>query len=414
MKSKQYPVTALALMAACTVAQAAEAPSTIPVTALRSDAAPAAAPGGMATPDLKYSWGGYIKLDSMYSHFSDGDVATPGSARDFYVPGSIPVKSTPEQHSFFDAHAKETRLWFRSDGTWGDHKVGAYVEMDFLVNPGAGQERTTNAYNPGLRRAYLTFDNWLAGQDWSTFQNTGALPEGLDFIGPTESTVFVRQPQLRYTEGSFQVALENPETTLTAHGGASINNVTGDGTLPDLVLRYNAKTGFGDFTIAGIGRQLKANQTALGATAVANGSAAGYGASASGKVPLGDDDLRFMVSGGKGIGRYVGINTIDDAVVDANGGLQSLGLVAGFVAYRHPWSEQWRSSLTLSTLHANNDSANTGVDVTKSVYSGHLNLLYSPLPKITFGGELTYAKRKLESGLDGDMSRLQLSAKYIF
>ena len=33
-----------------------------------------------------------------------------------------------------------------------------------------------------------------------------SLPEAVDFVGPTDGTVFVRQAQLRYTTGNFSLA----------------------------------------------------------------------------------------------------------------------------------------------------------------------------------------------------------------
>ena len=44
----------------------------------------------------------------------------------------------------------------------------------------------------------------------------------------------------------------------------------------------------------------------------------------------------------------------------------------------------------------------------------NVNLIYSPVPKMDFGVELMYANREVESGLDGDLTRLQFSAKYAY
>lgn len=177
--------------------------------------------------------GGYIKLDALFSEFSDGPVAGD-LGRDFYLPALIPVSTGDgESASYLDMHAKETRLYLKADTEVEGRKLGAYVEFDFLVNPGSGDERVTNAYNPGLRRAYISFENWTFGQDWSTFQNGVALPESLDFIGyPSGGTPFIRQPLVRYTLGGFDVSVENPETTITQADGT---RVTADqNTTPDL------------------------------------------------------------------------------------------------------------------------------------------------------------------------------------
>jgi len=367
-------------------------------------AAPAAQAGDVKLGDTTLTWGGYVKLDLMYSRFSEGKVAQ-GSARDFYVPGAIPVETAgADGTSYFDMHAKETRLFLKTATEIEGYKLGSYVEMDFIVNPGAGNERVTNAYNIGLRRAYITLDHWLLGQDWSTFQNLVALPETLDFVAwPTDGTPFIRQPLVRYTLGGLDVSIENPETTVTDAAGKQVT--TDENTVPDLAARYRFSAGDAQFSLAAVARQLK--QDGLG-------SDVGYGLSFAGKVPLGRDDIRFTVSGGDGIGRYIAINTVNDAAVDPSGDLEAFSAYAAFIAYRHMWSEKWRSTLTVSTLRADHDVPLTGDAVTKSVASASLNLLYSPVQKITLGAEFRHAQREVESGADGSLDRLQFSAKYMF
>lgn len=377
-------------------------------TAIAALAAAAMSPMAQAVDfklgDTNLTLGGYIKVDAMYSRFSEGSVLQ-GSPRDFYAPGAIPVSGAAGgSSSYFDMHAKETRLFLKTDTLVEGYKLGSYLEMDFIVNPGAGNERVTNAYNIGLRRAYLTIDNWLIGQDWSTFQNLVALPETLDFVAfPTDGTPFVRQPLVRYTVGGFDVSVENPETTVTT--GTGTQNTTDQNTIPDASARYRFEAGGGQFSIASVVRQLKQDGA---------GSDVGYGLSLAGKIPVGRDDIRFTVSGGDGIGRYIAINTVNDAAVDASGDLEAFSAYAAYIAYRHVWSDKWRSTATVSMLRADHDVALTSDAVTKSVNSASLNLLYSPVPKITVGVEYRRAEREVESGADGSLDRLQVAAKYAF
>ena len=74
----------------------------------------------------------------------------------------------------------------------------------------------------------------------------------------------------------------------------------------------------------------------------------------------------------------------------------------------------WSSNLTLSYLAVDNDTNRTGFGVTKNVGSIRGNLIYSPVPKILFGIELMFANREIETGADGDLTRLQFSAKYAY
>jgi hypothetical protein len=391
-------------------------------------------PEPLKVNEIDIQYGGYVKLDALYSVFSDGDVATPGGLRDFYAPSAIPVagsSAAEDEHSFLDVHAKETRFFFKMDAHLAGARVGGYLEMDFISNPGTGTEVVTNAYNPALRRAFLTYNNWLFGQDWSTFQGLQSLPDTIDFVRwPTDGTVFSRQPLVRYTlpgflGGDWQFALENAETlvrprTGTVSGATPVNAtfVSGDAVAPDVVVRYNWKPSFGDFSVALLGRELRADNAATGGDApnnTAHGTTVGLGASIAGKVPVfGKDDVRFMVTAGEGIGRYVALGAAPDAVVANDNGLEAIPVMAGFVAYRHVWSPRRRSSAMVSTFNADNDTALTGSGQTSSLASARINLMYSPVEKLTFGAELTHAVRELENGEDGTMQRLQFSAMYAY
>ncbi len=354
-------------------------------------------------------FGGFIKLDATASNYSGGDPANGDALREFYLPGSIPVGGADEDTAT-DFNARQTRFWFTTDGMVGGHKVGSRVEMDFQVLPGAGDQRTTSPANPALRRAFVTIDNWLFGQEWTNFQNTNVLPETADYIGPAEGTVFARQAQIRYTRGPFSIAVENPETTVTPFGGGA-RIVADDNSLPDLTARYVATRPWGEVQLSGLLRQLKYENPGL----AIDSSATGWGLSASAKVKVGaQDDLRLMLSGGEGIGRYIGLNFSNDAVLDASGELDAIGVVAGFAAYRHIWSPGWRSNLIYSVQEVDNDTVLTGLGVNSSAQSVRGNLIWSPLTGFDVGAELMFGERELESGANGDMTRLSLFAKYGF
>lgn len=355
------------------------------------------------------TYGGYVKADIFVSDYSDGDLAAGSAGRDFYIPGTIPIGGTDEDPDL-DMHVKESRFFLKTDTDIGGSKLSSYFEMDFLLS-GSGDERISNSYNPRLRHAFITYDGWLMGQTWSTFQDPGALSESLDFVGPAEGTVFARQTQIRYTQGAWQLALENPETTVTPFGGGG-RIITDDNNIPDIVVRYKHAGDWGWLTGAAIARQLS-YEDADPAVNV-DDDQTGFGISVSGKFMLGRDDLRFMVTSGTGLGRYVGLNLANAVVVDQNGDLETIDSLSGFVSYRHLWSEQWRSNLTFSAFSADNDDVLTGGAVTKEAQSMHVNLLFSPNPKFTVGVEYLLATREIEAGDDGDLSRLIFSSKYEF
>lgn len=372
--------------------------------------APAAPADGFRIGNNTVRYGGFVKADYSISQYSGGDPANGDAQRDFYLPGTIPVGGADEGEAT-DFNARQTRFWLTTDGVIGGRKVGTRVEFDFQVLPGTGDQRTTSPSNPALRRAFVTIDNWLFGQEWTNFQILSVLPETADYVGPTEGTTFNRQVQVRYTRGPFSIALENPETTVTPFGAAS-RIVADDNTLPDLTMRYTFTRPWGEAAVSGIVRQLAYETTGVGAI---DSSTVGWGISAAARVKVGErDDLKFMLTAGEGIGRYVGLNFANDAVLDASGELEAIPLVAGFAAYRHYWRPNWRSSLIYAFQNVDNDPALLALSTNAAAQSLRANLIWSPVPSFDVGSELSFGERELESGATGDVTRLTFFAKYGF
>jgi hypothetical protein len=364
--------------------------------------------------DTEVLLGGYIKVDAAVAEYSGGTPPTNSLGRDFYIPALIPVGEPDEDPDpVLDFNPRETRFFFafKNDDVAG-HKVGGKIEFDFQVtNTPFEDERVSNSFVPRMRQAFLTIDDWLIGQTWSTFQDVMALPDNLEFIGPTEGTVFNRQPMIRYTKGPFQFALEQPETLITTETGGRVN--PGVETLPDAVARWNPSGEWGHFSLAAIGRQLRAEGPLIGLEDAE--TAFGWGLSAAGLLKVGPrDDFRFMATYGDGVGRYIGVNIVNDAAVDEDGDLETFETLSGFASYRHFWSPKWRSNLTGGYFQADNPVELVGGGVTESVWSGHANLIYSLSPVVDLGIEYIYADREVESGADGQLNKVLFSAKYGF
>ena len=365
---------------------------------------------GTAYAKTDMTFGGYIKADVMFSDYGNGAPDSGSLSRQFYVPGTIyGEKGNGKQ--VVDFQARESRFNFKTvTDLEGGHSLTGFIELDFMTHTD-GNERVSNSYSPRIRHAFVTYDNWTVGQTWTTFQNPGALPENLDFVGAADGTPFVRQALIKYTSGNFQIALENPETTLTPHtGGARITS--GSGVVPDVIARYNfSQEGGAAYSLAGIVRQLNVEE--LQGTTQLDSTDLGYGVSFAGVIPVGKDDFKFTATYGEGLGRYMALNYANAGVLDSNNEIQTITSYGGFVAYRHWWSEQWRSSFTLSGFSADNDVNLTGGSVNKEAYSGYVNLLYSPTKPLTFGVEFMHALNEREDGVDGDLNRIMFSAKYV-
>lgn len=387
---------------------AAPATAAAPAAAAPTVQTKAIAPN--ALPNTRFVFSGFIKLDAMVSDYDDGEIADGSVGRDFYLPGTIPVGGVGEDPDF-DMHAKQSRFIFGTDTDLDDKSVlSSRLEFD-LYGSSLGDERATNTYGLQLRHAYVQYKNWLVGQTWSNFQDTGVLPETADFIGPTDGTVFVRQAQVRYTSGNFSISLENPETTLTPFGGGARIS-SDDNNVPDVTAAYTFKFANGYVRASALARQLKYETTGTGA--IDDSTIAGA-VSLAAKINFGaNDDLRMMFTAGEGLGRYVGVNFANDAVLDAGNNLEAISGWAAFAAWRHVWQGTLRSTFMVSTSSYDNDAALTGGGVNKQSMSWAGNIFYSPAPKLDVGLELRVAERELESGADGSMKRLHAMARYSF
>jgi len=372
--------------------------------------APAPAPAATEKPAsaTTYKFGGYAKFDSMFSDYSDGTPDGNSLMRQFYYAPQIPVgDGTGGGDTTADFQARESRLNFRADTTTaGGDKITAFVEMDFFTHSD-GNQTVSNSYSPRLRHAFVKYNKWTFGQTWSTFQDVSVLPEALDFVGPAESTTFIRQSMIRYTSGNLELAAENPQTFIS---GATRRDLS---TVPDLIARYTFKLNGGSYIrLAGMLRSLKSISDETGSEV----DETAYGISASAKFKFDNgSDLRAMVTVGDGVGRYVGLGLVRDGYIDAvTDNIETADDLAWFVSYRAVWNDKWRSNFMYGTNHIDYNDDTQVAGFTDNASSFHVNLIHNVLPKLDVGAELIFGERQLVNGTDGDFTRFMISAKYAF
>ncbi|TWX67939.1 hypothetical protein ESZ36_11690 [Colwellia demingiae] len=311
----------------------------------------------------KISFGGYIKVDARYV---DGNVAY----RPFWIGKGAKLAEDASQFNIF---ANETR--FNMKYTHGE--VMGFIEMDFWG--GGGNEVVSNSAHPRIRHAFIKYKNVLAGQTWSTFMNTSAIPESADFAGATQGLVFIRQGQVRYTMGDFQFSLENPETA----GGDTAND-----SVPDVVARYNLKGDWGSVSLSALGRQVNT---------MSGNSETAIGGSIAGRIKtIGKDDFRFQFHQGE-VGRYVGVGFAPDVVGD-----KVEDTTAYLAAYRHYWTETLRSTVLYGSAEADVSGAES------SQWS--VNLFENLTKQLAVGVEVGQYR---QDNLDADSNYAQVTMKYV-
>lgn len=360
---------------------------------------------GFFVGDTKVQVGGIIDLDINVTDTSDGEIAGGSIARDFYIPSATPVGGRGEKTPDTDFTAEATRLYLTTETNAGEHVVKSRLEMDFLGSA-QGNELVTNSYSPRLRHAFVEVDNWLFGQTWSTFQNVSSIPESASFLALSDGMVFVRQAQIRYTRGPWQFAIENPNTRDIVGGAQD------DGFAPDGVVKYAAKGAWGNASVAGLARYLT-EEIGSGAGAVEE-NALGWGVSVAGDINIGEaGGLKFSLTGGEGIGRYVGLAAVGDARMTAQGELEPISAVGGLLAYRHRFDDKTRGTIGWSGLFADAELGET-----ESVQSAVAVLVRDVAPKTSIAAEIMVGRRTIEAapGLDdeGDITRFTFSTKHAF
>ncbi|KTF68246.1 DcaP family trimeric outer membrane transporter [Sphingomonas sp. HT-1] len=358
---------------------------------------------------------GFVRLNAIATRYNDGEIPTGGLGKEFYLPQQIPVGGGYSSRDML-LSARQTRLAVTATTPMNGTDIKTHIEFDFaLATAPVGAQRATNPYVPTFRRGFIEYGRWLVGQEWSTFQNVAVLPESTDFVGPLEGTVFNRQGLIRYTTplrggSNFQIAIENPQTETALPSAAALVDNDHE-RLPDLVARVNWKTRLGDFSLAGIARELHAEVGGVGDSAV------GWGVSGAGRVPIGTrHDVRFMATYGQGIGRYLGLGYVPDALFGGTATrMARIDNFAAFAALKLGWTNNLRSTFTGSYQTAQYpDRLAVTLLANKAAWSAAANLFWTPVKGMDVGIEYRHGQRELVSGDSGALDRIEMAFKYGF
>ncbi len=322
----------------------------------------------------------------------------------------------------------------------------------------------------------------LGGQANSNFSDPDADAENINFGGNVGSGGPTRIPQVRYTMplapwgilGDLSVSAEAPETDgITAAAGpigsdattqdpalstcTATTTLTGAGAgataastcalgapvnpfkapAPDLTAAWYIAQPWGHMSFSAVLRpdlQMKDGQ-------FVDRTFTGYGIHFGGDVQPGwfgwaKDDITFQFVGGDGIGRYLGGNTQEFALVTNYPAAAPATLAAarnvrarttvswgGNAGYQHWWTPTLHSNISAGIQHhdINNlggadgfvcpsqvraASGSAGCGLAKELISSELNLFWQPVPFVSIGVEWFWGHGLALSNLKGDVNAL--------
>ncbi|WP_455388349.1 DcaP family trimeric outer membrane transporter [Petrachloros mirabilis] len=348
--------------------------------------------------DLRMKIGGWIKADFLYDFNGTTD------KRQFLM-SSIPVKGTPEYrdsgYTYFLAQDSRFNIDVRRIKP-GDIPLNAFVEGDFW----GGQFR--------LRHAYVTAGDFMIGQNWTTLSLLETLPFIIDFAAG-DALFGGRVPQLRYTkkindQWKVAAALESFDN----QGIDNPNSLGGKASakLPQLALRADYRWSTGVLFLGTSAAQLRWDGGATGPTA----KALQIDGVVAGKQFLGTDNyFTWNISYGKGSGENIiaFAGSKANAVLTADGKLDTMPAFALIVGFWHKWNTQFSSNLMYAYGWLDTTDSRDPLAL-KEGGIGHVNLIWQPWKQFSTGIEFMWGTQRTQNGSSGSASRIQGMAKYDF
>ncbi len=287
--------------------------------------------------------------------------------------------------------AETSRFGFETSTPIGSGTLKTKVEADFYAYDADNRNRVR------LRQAYGEYGGWLIGQTWSTFMDLDNLPETVDFNGPIGAP-FSRRAMVRYAVGDakagykFTFAAEDPEDQF---GGGSANE-----RLPQLVARVDKSFDWGAVNARVLVHEKRSFSQVK----------RGFGVGVGGSYKLSDKDVVM--------GQYTRVDGDIDQLYGSNGYAidadtgnitfdKNQGVVLG---YARTFTSQLRGSVVLGFNRGRTAQAADN----KTLSELFVNLIYSPIKNVEFGGEFIFGKRKTFDSESGSMSRFDLMGRYSF
>lgn len=337
---------------------------------------------------------GYIRADASYQ--------AKGASTMYNNISGVPLENTPEESAQKDqlhSTVNVTRFGLNFKTPTAAGEVGGKLEMDFFGGTTRDQFR--------IRHAYITLDQWLIGQTWSTFIAPEYYPETVD-AGTFVGSALLRSPMLRYSDNlsaktSFAVAIEDPKYTATSDPDNEMR-------LPALVGRLNHKFDNGS---------LLSGRTFMAEKKTSHDNEWAWGVGLGGKYQLSPQTfLKADYYHVKGDGRFL-LWANNSYVIDDKNNIQSNEFDTISAGITHQFNSQLRSTLGYGYMKAKDDNTfaeiqKTNITQNKELWQGWINAMYNPYKPITFGVEYVYGERETFDGRNGIDNRVNMMASYDF
>src|SRR5690554_2164504 len=355
--------------------------------------------------DTKASVYGYAKLDMIYDVDDDlGDLAARPR---------IKLDGKPGSDGHFNMHAYETRLGFKTATPMGGSNLTTMIEVDwFDGGPDGGDLR--------LRHAFGSWNGILAGKTWTNFGSLLGKTPTVDLSPQPGQSKIGRKAQLRYSWNGWHIALEDPEPhdyndLVAASNPSAKNNLHTDAKtgLPDLTLRYQNQAAGLHYAAAAMLRQLEVDDGEG-----MDDTATGYGFNVAARYPATDRlTLRGALTWGDGIGEYLQNNPSAPGYWDGERieTIEAWGANVGMSLTAGPGAINLGYGISRADLDDALEAELAGVEGANERFEAvHLNYIWSPMERVSYGVEAGYHTRKVANGRDGDALRLQGMVRYDF
>lgn len=337
---------------------------------------------------------GYIRADASYQ--------AKGASTMYNNISAVPLEHTAEEAQQKDrlhSTVNVTRLGLNFKTPSDAGEVGGKLEMDFFGGATRDQFR--------IRHAYITLDQWLIGQTWSTFIAPEYYPETVD-AGTFVGGALQRSPMLRYSDKlsantSFAVAIEDPKYTATSDPDNEMR-------MPALVGRLNHKFDNGS---------LLSGRTFMAEKKTSTDKEWAWGVGLGGKYQLSPQTfLKADYYHVKGDGRFL-LWANNSYVIDDQNNIQSNEFDTISAGITHQFNSQLRSTLGYGYMKAKDDNRfaeiqKSNLTQNKELWQGWINAMYNPYKPITLGVEYVYGERETFDGRNGIDNRVNMMATYDF